>query len=390
MGKELHIIFPKGVIPELDYKIDMFISFLQKEGIDYIEVNAYNPNAMAEKINAMISQGNCVMFTYNNVGTNWTHNGENIWKKNNIPVFDYIVDHPRYYDDTLLEPLCDIYVICCDKNHAEFIRRFYKKVKAAYFIPQGGTEVNSKVPPSKRSGDVIYMGDCKPTYESVSSPPIIKGFVEDFYAYCVGKLYADPAMTTEEVIESFFTEKEIPVSEDQLFLLYKNTSHDIESIVRHSFQLMGMHALDNAGVHVDIYGAGWEDPDNPFSDNIVIHPRTTMEQLLGIVGDSKISLCFIPWFKRGCSEKNYDSLLNGTLCVTDESEVLKERYKDGENIIFFDLRNPEQMAADVKWLLEHPQQLGAIAGRGYATAKKYDTWDCRYEEIYKLMSSGSN
>ena len=78
-------------------------------------------------------------------------------------------------------------------------------------------------------------------------------------------------------------------------------------------------------------------------------------------------------------------MLNGALCVTDESEVLKERYTDGENIIFFDLRNPQQMAADVKWLLEHPQTLDDIARRGYLTASQYDTWDHRYKEIYELM-----
>ena len=123
MGKELHIIFPKGVIPELDYKIDMFISFLKKEGIDYCEVDARDPNDIASKMNSLIALDNCVMFTYNNAGINWTYNGENIWKRNNIPVFNYLVDHPRYYEDTLLEPLCDIYVICCAQNHAEFVRK---------------------------------------------------------------------------------------------------------------------------------------------------------------------------------------------------------------------------------------------------------------------------
>ena len=78
-------------------------------------------------------------------------------------------------------------------------------------------------------------------------------------------------------------------------------------------------------------------------------------------------------------------MLNGALCVTDKSEYLNEHYKDGENIIFFDLNNPQQMAADVRWLLEHPKQAALIAANGYRTAKKYDTWHKRFENIWSVI-----
>ena len=108
---------------------------------------------------------------------------------------------------------------------------------------------------------------------------------------------------------------------------------------------------------------------------------------MNMIGNAKISLCFIPWYKNGCSEKNFDSMLNGCLVVTDRSGYLTENYRDGDNIIYFDLNNPEQMAADVKWLLDNIPQAEAIAERGFETAKEYDTWECRFEKVLNVMLS---
>ncbi len=141
-----------------------------------------------------------------------------------------------------------------------------------------------------------------------------------------------------------------------------------------------MHALDRAGIHVEIYGGdSWIDGDEPYSDNIHINPWISSEELNSIICKAKISLCFIPWYKRGCSEKNFDSMLNGTLCVSDRSEYLEEHYRDGENIVLFDIQNPNQMASDVKWLLDNPKVAEKIARKGYEIALKYDTWEKRFQ-----------
>jgi spore maturation protein CgeB len=64
---------------------------------------------------------------------------------------------------------------------------------------------------------------------------------------------------------------------------------------------------------------------------------------------------------------------------------LQKNYHDGYNIVYSDLDNPEQMAADVKWLLENPESAEKIAMRGYETAKKYDTWECRFKYVIERM-----
>lgn len=175
------------------------------------------------------------------------------------------------------------------------------------------------------------------------------------------------------------------MSDDVLLELNIKYAGYVEGMVRRHYKLECMKALDDAGIHVNVFGDGWVDDDYIFSDNIVLHERIKVDKLMDLIGQAKISLCFIPWYKKGCSEKNFDSMLNGALCVTDRSEYLEKNYKDGYNIVFFDLNSPEQMAADIRWLLDNPDEAEKIARRGYYTARKYDTWKCRFVKVLEIM-----
>ncbi len=64
---------------------------------------------------------------------------------------------------------------------------------------------------------------------------------------------------------------------------------------------------------------------------------------------------------------------------------MEEYYTDGYNIVYFDLANPVQMPADVKWLLNNPDAASKIAQRGYETAKIYDDWNNRFEYVLEIM-----
>lgn len=383
-GLPFRIVFLKGSITELDFKIDRFVDYCKESEVDHYVADINDLSCFSsDAFNSFISRDDCAMFTYNDLGMDIRIGGDNIWKKNGVPVFTFLVDHPRNYDDALMQPGCDIYVICCDRNHVDFVKEYYPLVKDAFFFAQAGAQFHEYKPSAEKTIDVFYMGSCKRKNVDYPIVPEIENCAQDFYSYCISELFADPLKTTEEVIDSFFRVRGIPITKEQRFNLYRIVAIYIETTVRREFALSAMHALDRAGVHVVVYGGKerWVEADNPYSENIDVRERVPVQELLEEIGKAKISLCFIPWFKRGASEKNFDALINGTLCVTDESEYLKERYIDGENIIYFDLRNPDQMAADVKWLLEHPDVLDDIAYKGYCIAKEYDSWNVRYKQI---------
>lgn len=370
------------------YYIKRFIGILQKKEIPYyVAEKTYEKSYNCKEFFEFASRPNTVMVTFNNVGImlNAT-NGNNYWKELNIPVFDYIVDHPRNYGDVMLEPPCELIVFTLDKDHVDYIKRYFPHVEPI-FSPNGGTEVNSSKPIKDRTIDVLYMGSCQ---SKIHTFPSLKGFGDngnDFYTWCITSLIKNPMWSTEYAIDQYFVHAGYPVDEHTLYTLKSNISLYIECYVRRMYKLEGIKALDDEGIHVDIYGDHWEDEEYPFSDNIVIHQRVDRETMMELVGGAKISLCFIPWFKKGCSEKNFDSMLNGAVCVSDHSEYLDDHYKDGENIIYFDLNNPKQMALDIKWLLEHPDAAQMIATRGFKTAKIYDQWENRFEHVLEVIEN---
>lgn len=376
------LIFFYCPLDALRYFMDELAKCADERGIEYIiadvsKPDTYNISRLDDFISDTIPT---FMFTMNQAGIMLFDNNGNYWKNRGITVFDFIQDHPRNYEDVLLNPPCDIKALSLDENNIEFIKRFYTGIKDVFFFPNGGTEVRGFIPFKDRSIDVLYMGGCQ---QPVDGFPKINGLPDDglpFFLDVIEKLKTDSYLTTEEAIEEWFKERNIPVTEDALLTLNLSAAPYIENAIRRYFKLLGMHALDDAGIHVEIYGGdSWIDPQNPFSDNIHINPRISSAEVNNIISDAKISLCYIPWYKKGCSEKNFDSMLNGALCVSDRSTYLSEHYKDGENIVFFDMNDPGQMAADVKWLLEHDDLAERVAKNGYETAKNYDSWKIRFD-----------
>ena len=382
--REYKLIFFYGPLDALRYFVDRFVECSQKKNIQFLIADSTDPESYdLSRLNAFIEGDVPVfMFTMNHTGITLKEGEENYWKKHNISVFDFVQDHPRNYDDVLLDPPCDIKVLSLDKNNIDFIRRFYPGIKDVFFMPNGGTKVSEYIPFKNRAIDVLYMGGCQ---QPTDYFPPINGLPEQgmqFYTDVISVMADDPSLTTESAMEKWFCERNIDVTDDVLLTLNLQAAPYIENYIRRFFKLAGMHALDRAGVHVEIYGGdSWVDKDEPFSDNIHINPRISSEEMNSIISKARISLCFIPWYKRGCSEKNFDSMLNGALCVSDRSEYLEDHYPDGENIVYFDLRNPDQMACDIKWLLDNPSKAERIARKGYETAQKYDTWTERFRSF---------
>ncbi len=387
--KNLHVIVLTGFIPHVTYFTDQFIKYLNDHEIDHYIVDVTDANSVnSPEFDRYITQENTVVFTFNNIGIYLTNNGDNLWHKLNLSVFNYILDHPRNFRSVFLDPVCNIYTFALDKEHVDFMKHYYPKLSGVYFSPNGGTNIRNPIPYRNRKIDVLYTGSCQ---EPVTDFPKISFFTDDgqsYYLYTVRYLLHNPELSTDSVIDNYLSNNSIPDMDDEkIFFLKAKTAPYIENIARRNTKLEGIKALDELGINVEIYGAGWVSDEYPFSDNIHIHDWIDIHDLMPIICDSKITLCFMPWFKKGSSEKVFDAMLNGSLCVTDYSEYLGIHYVDGQNIVYFDLNNPAQMAADIKWLLENPKSAEQIAKNGFETASRFDTWNHRFDFVLKKMLS---
>lgn len=173
--------------------------------------------------------------------------------------------------------------------------------------------------------------------------------------------------------------------EDVFFDIITKHALTIEKYVRRYFKINIIRALDRAGVHVEIIGKNWN-PDLPFSGNVTVHEDfVSREECLKRIQRAKLALNLTPWSKNGCSERVFDIMLNGAVCLSESNHYLHERFQDGKELVFLDLLNLPQMAEDARWLLEHPQAAAKIAGEGQLAASMKDTWKERVQCLVSLF-----
>lgn len=101
--------------------------------------------------------------TFNNLGYNLALlDGTNIWEKCNIPYLNILMDHPFHYEKPLRNAPDTSIVLGTDRNHVAYIRRFFRNIRQADFLPHAGVELHCKHKPlAERGIDVLYAGDRK-------------------------------------------------------------------------------------------------------------------------------------------------------------------------------------------------------------------------------------
>ena len=83
------------------------------------------------------------------------------------------------------------------------------------------------------------------------------------------------------------------------------------------------------------------------------------------------------WHKDGFTERIANSMLYRSIVVSDRSICLEEQYKDGEELILFDLMDLSRLPDQIRTLLQDDKRREEIAERAYQRAIAEDTWDQR-------------
>ena len=131
----------------------------------------------------------------------------NLWETYNIPYINILMDHPFHYEKPLQNAPATSIVLCTDRNHVRYIRRYFKNIRYTDFLPHAGVELGSRHKPlAERGIDVLYAG-ALPIYTvakmipDLSSIPEVDG--EEMAQAVLSELVHHPDRTTENVIEEY-------------------------------------------------------------------------------------------------------------------------------------------------------------------------------------------
>lgn len=396
----------------LDYILRQFQITLSGHGC---EAFVFDPEDYAGSTDAffLFARGGMdAAYFFNNVGLLQTlADGRNLWETLEVPCFDFLVDHPMYYADSLDHAPAQTTVLCADRTHTDYVRRFYPRVHAARFLPTGGCEVSADTKNAagetgadwaKREIDVLFIGSYK--YNTAQA--------EDDLARCITEhLIAHPGHTFEQAIElclkegggengagneSFETEPFTDVRLKEIIEKYRFTETNLTSLYRKTL----MEEIVNAGIDIHVYGNGWEQTSLPQHPCFHLHAPVSFEEGLTLMAQSKIVLNHMAWFKHGSSERIFNAMAQGAVCITDSSAYLDDILKDEVNCRLYTL--PEILPAGsagagahseatrhaiaerIAELLSDPDTASAIAAEGQKTASQH-TW--RKHLLYDIINT---
>lgn len=385
-------IFFRGLIRTLDLYTDEFVKLFTERGDECLVVNAAQIEEEMNRLKAFLIDEVTAVVSLNNVGLYIEfEDGYNIWDKFAIPFYNIMMDHPFHYKSALEHAPEQMVLLCMDRNHVDYVKRFFPNIKQAKFFPHAGIELPGEhgrrkvIPIAERKIDVLYAGGLS-RYAAEGLIPDL-GRIHEFDAFAFVKralerLIEKPEYTTEYVIEMCIKEINLKFNDYELGNMIAELRF-LDSLAVSFYREQMIRTLTNCGVTVTVFGVGWDrcDWDSP---NLIYGGVVSPVQILELMNESKIVLNTMTWFKRGAHDRIFNGMLAGAAVVSDSSEYLQEQFVNGKQLELFDLQDQRGLADIVTELLSNETCAQRIADCGYLSAKEHHMWKNRLCDIHLL------
>lgn len=302
-----------------------------------------------------------------------------------IPHVACLVDSPNSFLALTASPLTII--TCVDRASVDFFKG--TGAQNVLFMPHGVDRSLEPDPSGKREYDVVLLSSCidyegnraawRKKYpaavchameETVENA--LKDITRPYYQIFVEAL--DKQVQLQSGID--------PETIDVIEILY-----DIEMYIRGKDRIELVRSIKDA--KVDVFGspddqAGWKEYLGD-KRNVVIHDPVPFEQALAIMKHSKIVLNSCPWISYGGHERIFAGLACGALVLTNENLFLKEEFKDGESIAFYQHGRWDKANHRVNEYLENVSKRNLVAQKGREIVMDRHTWDHRAAQLLKEL-----
>lgn len=316
-------------------------------------------------------------------GTTLT-SGENMCEALGIPSVNILVDHPFWcHDEILMCTPANGIVLCIDRNHMNYINRFYPNITCNGFLAHGGTSYCTTYKPiSERKIDVLYAG-------GLVESNVPNDFSDwDFPAkQVIEHLLAHPEDTIEAAIEYELRHADVILTDEELRKFISSCAK-IENIVSSYYRERVVGSIAKAGISLELYGGGWSGCDWVNLPNVHYGSWVAPEEILLMMEDSKIVLNSMPWFRDGSHERVFNAMLCGAVAVSETSKYFEEVLPP-DTWVSFDL-SPESLSAlpqRIMDLLSDEDKMQKIASAGHNLAVSEHTWKARALELHNDLLS---
>lgn len=386
-------IFFKGLIDTLDLYTDEYVNICSKEGAECLVIDAGIIDRELIRLKAFLIKEVTAVISLNNIGMHLEfEDGLNIWDQYQIPFYNILMDHPFHYKAALDRAPEQMILLCMDRNHVEYVKRFFPNIKRVAFFPHAGIELQKKdaayagescyVPIEERKIDVLYAGGLS-RYAAEGLIPDL-GSIREFDAFelvknALEKLINNPELTTEHVIEQCLQEINFKINDKKLGETIAELRF-LDALAVSFYREQAVRILAENGVTVTVFGVGWDRCEWE-SPNVVYAGVTSPAQILELMNQSKIVLNTMTWFKQGAHDRIFNGMLAGAAVVSDRSEYVEEIFTKQKQLQLFSLDGIKELPEIVQSLLQHPRVAQDMADCGYEETRRRHMWINRLQDI---------
>lgn len=316
--------------------------------------------------------------------------GENVWETLGIPCINILVDHPYWYHDILVRTPSTGIILCIDRNHMNYVNRFYPHIPSNGFLPHGGTAACSNPRPvSVRKIDVLYAGSLYTDYITSQRPDFTAWDfpAEQICEQTIQELLSRPERTIESTLEKQLRLAGVILPDEKLREFISSCVY-IERTVSSHYREQIVGSVAKAGISLTLYGNGWDRCDWIGLPNVHYGGRIAPDEILHKMEDSKLVLNTMPWFKDGSHERVFNAMLSGAVAVSESSPYLEEALP-ADTWMSYAL-SPDSLhilPRRILELLSDEDRLQAIASAGYHLAVSAHTWKARARELHQDLLS---
>lgn len=394
-----YIVF-KGIYDTANLFTDEIVAALSEEGhtARILHLDTL-PEDLTEMMRFVKEDSGVIdgVLMFNNIGFNMGEDaGGNLWESLHTTYHDIIMDHPFHYADKLRHLPENSVVYCIDKNHISYIRRFLPEVKRATFLPHAGCfytlDALSKTgglpaPEEERDIDVLYAGNLSRVILEQLIPDFSRFTKIDAVAFSeavLTSLIQNPARLTEDVIEEELRKLPPYSGEDALsdeeLEWYITEFRFLDGFAVSYFRELAVRVLVENGIRVHVLGEGWETCDWADNDNLILLGKVGAPDVLSYMARSKIVLNTLTWFKDGAHDRIFNGMLAGALVVSDESDYLRETFRNHKEIELFALPQIFSLPRSISSYLEDDNKRLRVAKAGQEAANRSHIWMNRLKE----------
>lgn len=300
-----------------------------------------------------------------------------------IPHVACLVDSPINFLALIRSPYS--IVTCVDRAAVDFFHGL--GFKNAVFMPHAIESTIAPEPGNKRDFEVVMLSSCIDHEEIRNSwkkkyPSALRQALEEA---------AELTLSDQETpyYQAFVAALDRQVSKqtgiDPSTVDFVTCLDDLEMYIRGKDRLELVKAITDA--RVDIFGSaegltGWKKHLGN-KRNVTIHDPVPFDQALATMKHSKIVLNSSPWIKNGGHERIFYGLACGALVITNENIFMREQFKDGESIVFYQHHKWDKANHRVNEYLANADKRTQIVEKGRQLVLSNHTWQQRAAQLIR-------